>query len=160
MPKQSSENRVSITQGQVVKHSDDRITLGNVVMYQGTIPPAAEIARYEETLPGAADRILKMAEEQSKHRQEMETKMLEASIKSERNGQFFGFIILGVAVVAGFALIFADRSPEGFAALFGAIVSIILLFILSRQSMKRELDEKDEELRRRKDREKQAQRKK
>lgn len=40
--------------------------------FSGPIPPPQTMAGYETALPGSADRILKMAEEQSAHRQEME----------------------------------------------------------------------------------------
>jgi len=42
--------------------------------FAGPIPPPSMMKQYEETLPGSADRILKMAENQSEHRQWMEKK--------------------------------------------------------------------------------------
>jgi len=40
--------------------------------YQGPITPPELLRQYDEIVPGAADRILEMAEEQSKHRQSCE----------------------------------------------------------------------------------------
>ena len=37
--------------------------------FAGPIPPPPIMKRYEEILPGSANRILKMAENQSEHRQ-------------------------------------------------------------------------------------------
>ena len=42
--------------------------------FAGPIPPPPVMKQYEEILPGSADRILKMAENQSEHRQWMEKK--------------------------------------------------------------------------------------
>lgn len=39
--------------------------------FSGPIPPPAILHQYDAVIPGAAERILKMAEEQSKHRQEL-----------------------------------------------------------------------------------------
>ena len=44
--------------------------------FAGPIPPPSMMKQYEGTLPGSADRILKMAENQSEHRQWMEKKEL------------------------------------------------------------------------------------
>lgn len=40
--------------------------------YSGPLPPATELVKYNEACPGAAERIIAMAENQAKHRQEME----------------------------------------------------------------------------------------
>ncbi len=47
---------------------------------QGPIPPPSYLSGYEQLLPGAADRILKMAEKETEHRQAMEKKALDAEI--------------------------------------------------------------------------------
>lgn len=36
--------------------------------FSGPLPPSDDFARYEQVTPGAGDRILKMAEDQAKHR--------------------------------------------------------------------------------------------
>lgn len=38
-------------------------------VYSGPIPSANELKKYEDVLPGAAERIIAMAENQSRHRQ-------------------------------------------------------------------------------------------
>ncbi len=45
-----------------------------LVSVSGPIPPPSMMEQYERTLPGSADRILKMAENQSEHRQWIEKK--------------------------------------------------------------------------------------
>lgn len=41
--------------------------------YSSPLPPAIEMEGYEKVCPGSADRILRMAEQQAKHRQNIET---------------------------------------------------------------------------------------
>ena len=57
--------------------------------------------QYEETLPGSADRIIKMAENQSEHRQWMEKKRLSLSNREVHLGQIFGLLIGVIAIITG-----------------------------------------------------------
>lgn len=62
-------------------------------LYTGPIPSASELEKYNQVLPGLAERIMKMAEIQSAHRQELEKKVIDSNIKGSKKGQIFGFII-------------------------------------------------------------------
>jgi len=55
-------------------------SVNTMSIYAGPIPSADELAKYENILPGSANRILEMAEKQSRHRQNMESEMLKANI--------------------------------------------------------------------------------
>ncbi len=46
--------------------------------FKGPIPPPAVLEAYESLVPGAAQRILKMAENQASHRQEIEKIVVKA----------------------------------------------------------------------------------
>ena len=72
--------------------------------YRGIIPPPTAMEGYEKVCPGAADRILAMAENDLKHKHEIETKeqdsivrcrdeVLNSEISNFRRGQYFGFVI-------------------------------------------------------------------
>ena len=56
--------------------------------FAGPIPPPSMMKQYEGTLPGSADRILKMAENQSEHRQSLEKQKLSFSNRAIRRGQY------------------------------------------------------------------------
>lgn len=112
-------------------------------LFSGPIPPASELLKYEQVLPGAAERIMSMAERQSIHRQKMEDKMLDANIKSEKRGQFFGFTIFITVMLFGFVLLIFDKKIEGLVSILVSIASVIGLFIYSREDGKRELQKKD-----------------
>lgn len=50
--------------------------------FSGPLPPPSILRGYEDVLPGAADRIISMAEKQSKHRQEMEVIATNAGVEA------------------------------------------------------------------------------
>jgi len=58
---------------------------------------------YEKSCPGCAERILKMAEIQAGHRQDIERIIVSANIGQEKRGQIFGlascFLVLAAACV-------------------------------------------------------------
>jgi len=81
--------------------------------YTGPIPPPGMLVKYNEAVPGAADRILVMAERQSVHREAIESKVVDAGIKSQARGSWFGFIVSMTAVVGGIYLINSVRVPRG-----------------------------------------------
>lgn len=133
---------------QLTKPTADRKELmsrhASMQLYSGPIPPANELDKYEKILPGAADRIMKMAEEQSAHRRKMENKMLEANVKAERTGQIFGFVIFIAALVAGIILMIIGKDVVGLFTSLGSLAAIIGLFVYNRESTKKELKKKQE----------------
>jgi uncharacterized membrane protein len=60
---------------------------------------------YEEILPGSAERIVAMAERAQRHNQEMESKIVSASIATNRQAMYLGFAalisLIGGAIYAG-----------------------------------------------------------
>lgn len=74
----------------------------------GPLPQPDVLSRYNEIVPGAAERIIAMAENQSRHRQELEAKAVSAQVEDDRaqrtetfRGQVFGFLIAIVAIAGG-----------------------------------------------------------
>lgn len=86
--------------------------------FSGPLPPPEMLAQYEAVLSGGADRIVKMAEDQSSHRRRLESR-----------GQIFGFSLALVAILGGIGLILDGRSAEGLVPLIGALAGLVGLFI-------------------------------
>jgi uncharacterized membrane protein len=61
--------------------------------YSGAIPSASEMMKYEEACPGLPSRIMSMAENQSAHRQQIETIAVKASFRNSTLGVIFAFLI-------------------------------------------------------------------
>lgn len=110
--------------------------------HRGPLPSPDTLQRYEEILPGAAERILTMAEDQAKHRQSLEQKVVDGDISAQRLGLMIGGAV-AVALGAVAAVIAVWASPVA-GAVLGAvdIASIVGAFVYGRR-------EKSEELRQR-----------
>ena len=89
-PQESNESQESIAIPES-KEELKKLLLAVSQEFAGPIPPPSMMKQYEETLPGSADRILKMAETQSEHRQWMEKKILSFSNREVHIGQMLGF---------------------------------------------------------------------
>ena len=89
--------------------------------------------KYEHILPGSAERILSMAESQSKHRHTQESKFLDSSLINTRIGMIFGFIISMTTIISGVFLIFFDKSTEGLSTILGSLVALVGIFIYSKK---------------------------
>lgn len=97
--------------------------------YSGPIPHPSHLGNYEKILPGSADRILKMAERQSMHRQDNQTKIVDFEIKFRGRGQIFGFILAFAGIIGGFVLVLSDKDVIGLSVLIGSLATLILAFL-------------------------------
>jgi len=101
--------------GQIVRHETQQ------TIYQGPLPQPEDFAAYERVLPGAADRILKMAENQATHRQGMERKALNGDIVKSMMGTVLAYITFGGAMSGAVYLLLNDKPIQSLAALVTAL---------------------------------------
>lgn len=122
-----------------IKH----LQVAQVSSFSGPLPPPSLLQGYEDIQPGFAERIVIMAEGESKHRREQEEKALNADIKlnhkdftERRVGQCMAFSI--VLIMAGFGAYLALHGKELAGSVFGgpAIVSIIGAFLQKKEQKK------------------------
>lgn len=130
--------KADLTKSNPDKQKKAEVSLLHQEFYSGPIPSASELARYEEVQPGSADRIIKMAENQAKHRQNIESKALSADIKSQHRGQILGFSIFVLAIIIGFILILQDKEVIGIVSILGSLGSIVGLFVYTYKRSKDE----------------------
>lgn len=147
MSEKQSKKKQELTQNQQLNKSepqgsevfvDEEEELRKVVSlvareFSGPIPPPESLAGYEKTLPGSADRILKMAEKQSEHRQNLEKREIEIEARDSLLGIILSFILgIGSLVVAFTSIIVLPKSSGAFtaailgAAGFGTIITAFL----------------------------------
>jgi len=100
------------------------------IYHSGPIPHPIILRQYEELLPGAADRIIKMAEKQAEHRQELEKKNLDYSHGQITKGQYLGFFIGLISIIAGaYCSIQGATIPGSFIGTAG-VVGLVTVFVL------------------------------
>lgn len=116
-------------------------------LYAGPLPHPDTLKKFEEILPGAADRILKQAENQTQHRIEMESKVINADIRKSYVGLVFGFLIGILGIGGGIYLATLGFDIFGPVLSSGTLVSIIVAFIYGTKSRKEEREKRFEKLR-------------
>lgn len=102
-------------------------------IFSGPIPPPSLMRGYEEVVPGSAERILKMAEEQSAHRRKMEGIVVPHQLKESRRGQTIAFVLalLGFATTVGLAYLGATAVAGIMAGT--TIVGLVYVFVQNRR---------------------------
>lgn len=88
-------------------------------MFMGPIPHPEILSGYEKVSPGSADRIIRMAEEQAHHRQELEKIKYKAESRDGLLGILAGFL-LGASSIGG-AIAIAAIVPTNAGAICGSI---------------------------------------
>jgi uncharacterized membrane protein len=89
--------------------------------YQGPLPRPDDFAAYERVLRGAADRILRMAENQATHRQAMERRALSGDITKSMMGTVLAYITFGGSMFGAVYLLLHDKPIQSLAALITAL---------------------------------------
>jgi uncharacterized membrane protein len=88
------------------------------VEVSGPLPQPQVLAQYEDVIPGGAERIVKLAENQVRHRQSMESR-----------GQIFTFLLALVVLAGGIGLVALGNSIEGLVPLVAALAGLGGLFV-------------------------------
>jgi uncharacterized membrane protein len=114
--------------------------------FSGPLPPPETLARYEQVLPGSAERIFRLAESQSKHRIEMEHKVIFSSTVNERLGIVCGFIIALALIGGGLWIVKLGQPVAGSAAIITAIAGVVYSFRYAKKQTEKELDQSQEEM--------------
>ena len=98
----------------------------------GPLPSAEEFQGYEFAVPGAGDRILKMAERQSEHRQRREMQELKIISRDSIWGLVFAFVFSLIAEIGAIVLIYTDHAIAGTVIGGTGLVAVVGAFIQGR----------------------------
>lgn len=99
----------------VVQHSQ--------TIHQGPLPRPEDFERYNRVLPGAADRILRMAEKQAAHRQDLESRALKGDLVKSMMGTILAYITFAGSMFGAVYLLMHDKPIQGLVALIVALGS-------------------------------------
>src|SRR5262249_16775980 len=91
--------------------------------HQGSLPRPEDFEAYDRVLRGAADRILRMAEKQAAHRQDLESRALKGDLMKAMMGTILGYITFGRSMFGAVYLLLHDKPIQSLAALIVALGS-------------------------------------
>jgi len=113
-------------------------------VYSGPIPSPGMLDEFNKVMPNGADRVMRMAEEQSQHRMRLETATVTSQNKQGERGQYFAIASVMALIFAGVAVCYLGCPVVG-GTIFGTtVVGIGGVFIYGKRSMRKSLDKKAE----------------
>lgn len=98
------------------------VRMSRAEFFSGPLPHPDTLQKYEQICPGAANRIIKMAEGQTNHRQKLESRVVDSNIRNERKGMHYSFILTGGFMLIGGVLLMFDKQAAGYLSLFGPVI--------------------------------------
>lgn len=105
----------------------------------GPLPSPEVLRQYEATSPGAAERLIRLAEQEAEHRRKMESEIIAIQGRDQHSyrqsefwGQFFGFSMGSIAILgAVFAAVHGAQIAASFIGTTG-VGGLVSAFILGR----------------------------
>lgn len=106
--------------------------------FEGPIPPPAILQGYEDVIPGSAERILRMAEQESSYRHGLTTKMLNADISRSNRGLWLGWVVALAFLVAATMMVLGGHPVPG--TIFGTLdlAGLVGVFVYGKWSGERD----------------------
>lgn len=113
--------------------------------YSGPIPHWEDLKKYDEIIPNGADRIMKMAENQSTHRQFIEKEVIKGNNADSTKGVWFAGIIGIVGIVGAIILAIFDKNGMSIAIGGGTLASLVGVYLKGTNLDKEDLERKNPE---------------
>jgi uncharacterized membrane protein len=110
--------------------------------FSGPLPPPAILEKYNEIIENGAERIMVMAEEQSKHRKELEKKALDTDSRNSLLGVIFAFILGVTTITIGGLVILKGQPWPGTIIGSGGLVALVYAFIYGTRARTKEREAK------------------
>lgn len=135
----------------LLQHGEDACSETAVTIQQrrsvhmGPIPSPEVLAEYNEIDPTFANRILVMAENQAKHRQELEKRIVKSGTRDSLLGIIFGFLIGVLALIVSLILGLNERTIESALLGVGGLGGLVSVFIYGTRSKSKENEESEED---------------
>lgn len=110
--------------------------------HSGPLPSPDDFKRYDAVVPGAADRIVKMAENQQAHRMTIEMHAVIEQLKQSGRGQMFGLVIALVMIAASTWMVVTGHDVAGGCLGGTTLVALVTVFVTGRASQAEDLAKK------------------
>lgn len=109
--------------------------------FAGPLPPAEMLRQYEAILPGSADRIFKMAESQSEHRQLLEKRITASDITRSYLGMGCALAIALVGMFVTRDIVLSGNQIAGTVVGFTSLAALVTVFLKASNDRKRIISE-------------------
>jgi uncharacterized membrane protein len=93
----AKEANLSSQQKQIIAQ---RFSFTSQTVHQGIIPDPEELAKFNDATPNGADRILKLVENEQRHKIEMDSKLLELQSKQNARGQLYSVVSIAIIMLS------------------------------------------------------------
>jgi uncharacterized membrane protein len=137
----SEDNQPPMRQG-AVRQVSRQVT--HIEQYCGPLPSPDLLREFDSVVPGCAERIIKMAEDQSTHRQFLERTVVVGDSKRANHGLWVGGVIAALFLAGSVFLIHEGHEWPGVALGSVDLVGIIGAFVYGTRSRRAERTEKAE----------------
>lgn len=97
--------------------------------FSGPLPHPSLLEHYNRVIPNAAERILRMAEQEGEHRHLIEKTLVHAQAAQLKLGSIFAFILGMTTVVGGLVLLFLGKDIGGLGSLIAGLGALVAAFI-------------------------------
>jgi uncharacterized membrane protein len=118
---------------------NNKQTLIKAAAYRSApLPHPSEMERYEQILPGAAERIFKVFEDQSKHRQTLEKRVIDSECLNSRLGIICALCIALVTIIGAIICVMNGHELGGGILGTGGLTSLVTVFIYGSRQRRQE----------------------
>ncbi len=111
-------------------------------VYSGPIPSPEMLDEYNKIMPNGADRIMSMAEEQSRHRMKLESQTITSQNKQGERGQIFALISVLALIAAGIWVCALGHPGVGVTIFGTTILGIGGVFAYGKYAIRRSIAKK------------------
>jgi uncharacterized membrane protein len=109
------------------------------------LPRPEVLAKYNEAFPGCAERIVAMAEQQSAHRQKIESTVINGNVYSQKTGLWLGFVLALIVISSGAWLVCTGRVEWGAGFISVPLIALVSVFVLGKRDQNRQLNSTEAE---------------
>ena len=106
--------------------------------HSGMLPDSETLRAYNDIIPQGADRLLRLIENQSEHRQSIEAKVLDRDARRADWGVWTAFALAFTAILSGSFLVFHGHDWAGLGSQGLGIGTLVYTFIYGTNSRREE----------------------
>lgn len=105
----------------------------HIAAYQGPLPPPQHLEMYEKIHAGLANRIVILAEAETKHRHEIDKLWVNQNYKQIQRGQLYGLIIGITGIITGATTALLGSPATGSIIGGATAVGLVSAFVLGKK---------------------------